>query len=396
MPASSNRLPKDSEVVIIGGGVIGLSIARALALRGVQDVTVIDKGEFGREASWAAGGILAPQVEADAADDFLRLACASRDLYPHFAEALRNETAIDIELDTTGTLYVAFSEAEEREFRARFDWQRSEGLAIEWLSGDEARAIEPALAQQVRCALRFPNDFQVENRRLVEALLVSNRILSVQLIDHCDVSEVQVKDGHVLGVETPNGFINSTSVVVAAGAWSSSIDPALTPEIEPVLGQMLCFRTEPKRLRHVIYSSRGYLIPRRDGRLLAGSTSECVGFHKRVTREARRAISSMAAEIAPFVASLRPIDSWAGFRPRASDDLPVLGISAKIDGLCYATGHYRNGILLAPITGELVADLIISRAASPLIAPFSPNRSRVLGSARQSTRECFDTTGHVA
>jgi glycine oxidase len=385
MAARSNQFPTESEIIIIGGGVIGLSIARALALRGVREVAVIEKGEFGREASWAAGGMLAPQVEADAADDFLRLACASRDLYPHFAEALRHETAIDIELDTAGTLYVAFSEAEEREFRARFDWQRSEGLAIEWLSGDEARAIEPALSQQVRCALRFPKDFQVENRRLLEALLAGNRKLGVQLIDHCDVTEVQVTNGQVLGVRTPNGFVQSTSVIIAAGAWSSSIDPTLDLEIEPVLGQMLCFRTEPKLLRHVIYSSRGYLISRRDGRLIAGSTSECVGFYKRVTREARRAISSMAAEIAPLVATLRPIDSWAGFRPRASDDLPVLGVSAKIDGLCYATGHYRNGILLAPITGELVADLIISRATSPLIAPFSPNRSSLLASVRQAT-----------
>src|SRR5436190_11830007 len=232
MAARFNQFPKESEIIIIGGGVIGLSIARALALRGVSDVTVIEKGDFGREASWAAGGILAPQVEADAADDFLRLACASRDLYPRFAEALLNETAIDIELETTGTLYVAFSEAEERAFRTRFDWQQSEGLAVEWMSGDEARAIEPTLSQHVRCALRFPNDFQVENRRLVKALLVSNRILGLRLIDHCEVSQVQVKDGAVLGVETPYGFINSDSVIIAAGAWSSSIDPISNIEIE--------------------------------------------------------------------------------------------------------------------------------------------------------------------
>src|ERR1041385_1561299 len=123
MAGRSNQFSTNSKIIIVGGGVIGLSIARALALRGARDVTVIEKGEFGREASWAAGGILAPQIEADAADDFLRLACASRDLYQHFAEALHKETAIDIELDTTGTLYVAFSGAEEREFRARFDWQ---------------------------------------------------------------------------------------------------------------------------------------------------------------------------------------------------------------------------------------------------------------------------------
>jgi glycine oxidase len=138
---------------------------------------------------------------------------------------------------------------------------------------------------------------------------------------------------------------------------------------------MLCFRIEPGTVRHVIYSSRGYLIPRRDGRLLAGSTSERTGFDKRVTEAGRAAVSSMAAEIAPLVARLSPVDAWAGFRPRASDDLPVLGFSAEIDGLCYATGHFRNGILLAPITGELVADAIISGATPALIAPFAPNRS---------------------
>ena len=337
-------------------------------------MTVIEKGEFGREASWAAGGILAPQIEADAADDFLRLACASRDLYRHFAGALHKETAIDIELDTTGTLYVAFSEAEEREFRARFDWQRSEGLAVEWMSGDEARAIEPVLSPGVRCALRFPNDYQVENRRLVEALLTSNRNLGVQLIEQCEVSEIIAAERRVRGVKTSREFINGSTVVITAGAWSSSIDPSATLQVEPVRGQMLCFRPEPLTVRHVIYSSRGYLIPRRDGRLIAGSTSERVGFDKQVTEAGAAAIKSMAIEIMPEIKTLQVVDSWAGFRPRASDDLPVLGKSSEIEGLVFATGHYRNGILLAPITGELIAETIVSNAVSPLIEPFSPGR----------------------
>ncbi len=392
MAAQSHQVPQDSEIIIIGGGVIGLSIARALALRGADDVTVIERGEFGREASWAAGGILAPQVEADAADDFLRLVCASRDLYPSFAAALLNETAIDIQLDTTGTLYVAFSETEESEFRARLDWQRSEGLAVEWLSGDEARALEPSLSRDVRCALRFPNDFQVENRLLIEALLAGNRKSGAQLIDHCQVNSVRVNDGAILGVETSRGFIKSKAVVIAAGAWTSAIDPSARIEIEPVRGQMLCFRTAPKVVRHVIYSSRGYLVPRRDGRLLAGSTSEHVGFDKRVTEEGRRAISSMAAQIAPIIASLRPVESWAGLRPRSADDFPVIGNSPEIDGLYFATGHYRNGILLAPITGQLLADAIVSRTTPPLLAAFAPGRANLLSPARQS----FDTTEHVA
>jgi glycine oxidase len=359
-----------------------MSIARALALRGARDVTVIEKGEFGREASWAAGGILAPQIEADAADDFLRLACASRDLYPRFAKALLNETAIDIELDTTGTLYVAFSEAEEREFRARFDWQRSESLAVEWMGGDEARALEPALSPEVRCALRFPNDYQVENRRLIEALLLSNRKLGVQLLEQCEGNEIIVEDRRVCGVKTSREFIGSSTVVIAAGAWSSSIDPSAKLQVEPVRGQMLCFRPGPQSLRHVIFSSRGYLIPRRDGRLIAGSTSEHVGFDKQVTEAGAAAIKSMGIEIMPQIRTLQVVDSWVGFRPRSNDDLPVLGKSSEIEGLVFATGHYRNGILLAPITGELIAETIVSDVVSPLMTPFSPDRFELLSSVQ--------------
>ena len=378
MSAQFNRFQIDGEVVIIGGGVIGLSIARALALRGLRKVTLIEKGEFGREASWAAGGILAPQVEADAADDFFRLACASRDMYPEIAEALASETGIDVEVDTTGTMYVAFSEQEENEFRARFSWQRSEGLEVQWLSGAEARALEPFLSDQVRCALRFPRDYQVENRRLVEALVNSNRRLGVRLIDNCTVNKVRVVDDRIEGVETEKGFVRASTVVIAAGAWSSALNPAHGLEVEPVRGQMLCFRPEQQIARHVIYSSRGYLIPRRDGRLIAGSTSEHVGFEKQVTQEGIETIKTMATEISPALASLSHIDCWAGLRPRAHDGLPVLGESPEARQLFYATGHYRNGILLAPITAELVADLILSGKVSPQLAPFSPGRARAL------------------
>jgi len=363
-----------AEVVVIGGGVIGLSIARSLALRGVRDVIVIEKNDFGREASWAAGGILAPQIEADASNDFFSLVCASRDLYCDFAKALWDESGIDVELDLTGTLCVGFTESDEQELRSRYNWQCAEGLEVEWLSGALARAIEPSLSEQVRCALRFPNDLQVENRRLVQALLISNKKFGVQLIDHSAVESVQVVAGKVQGVNTSQGLIGASSVVIAAGAWSSMIDPAKQIQVEPVRGQMLCFQAQPQIARHVIYSSQGYLIPRADGRLLAGSTTEEAGFDKSVTDEGVNKIKSMAREIAPVVIGFPLLDSWAGFRPRAADDLPVLGNSSEIEGLVYATGHYRNGILLAPITGELIAETIVSRKTPKMLAAFSPDR----------------------
>ncbi|MFN2576691.1 MAG: glycine oxidase ThiO [Pyrinomonadaceae bacterium] len=370
---SSSQLPA-AEVVVVGGGVIGLCIARALATRGLGHVIVIEKKDFGKEASWAAGGILAPQVEAGEANDFFRLACASRDLYPAFAQALLEESGIDVELDPTGTLYVGFTEEEEAEFRSRYHWQRGEGLEIEWLNPRQARTLEPCLSEKVSCALRFPNDVQVENRRLLEALRISNERFGVQLIDHCAVQDLQIVAGRVRGVSTSRGIIEASSVVIAAGAWSAMLDPSKTIEVEPVRGQMLCFQTQPQIARHVIYSSRGYLIPRADGRLLAGSTTEKSGFDKTVTDEGVKGITSMAREIAPSITTLPLIDSWAGFRPRAADDLPVMGMSVETQGLVYATGHYRNGILLAPITGEIVAATIESQRTPAALAAFLPAR----------------------
>ena len=379
MPVSKTSRPNASaDVVIVGGGVIGLSIARALALRGVSDVMLIERGQPGAEASWAAGGILAPQVESDRADDFFSLAAAGRDLYPAFAESLKDETRIDVELDLTGTLCLGFTEKDEAELRSRFDWQSKARLSVEWLSGDEARRHEPCISSQVGCALRLPNDYQVENRRLIEALVKANEKVGVRLITNCHVSKLLIENEKVRGVETSNGFVFARVVVLAAGAWTSQINSSdlALPQLEPVRGQMLCYEPRPRIARHVIYSSRGYLVPRRGGRLLAGSTNEWAGFDKRVTDEGVRAIKAMAIEIAPALAQLTPVDSWAGFRPRATDDLPVLGPCEEIAGLFYATGHYRNGILLAPITAQFIAAAIVDGATPASFEAFSPNRFR--------------------
>jgi glycine oxidase len=381
MPVNKTLGPNaDAEVVIIGGGVIGLTIARALALRGVRQLMLIERGRLGAEASWAAGGILAPQVEVDHQDEFFQLACASRDLYPEFAESLKEETGVDVELDTTGTLCLGFTEKDEAELRRRYEWQQGEGLEVEWLPGDEARRLEPCVSDEVRCALRFPRDFQIENRRLISALVRANEELGTQLVIGSSVNSIGIKHERVCGVETSSGFVEAPVVVVAAGAWASFIKspdaklPAVT--IEPVRGQMLCFEARPQIARHVIYSSRGYLVPRRDRRLLAGSTAEHVGFDKRVTDEGMNAIKSMALEIAPGMAALPVVDAWAGFRPRSPDGLPVLGSCEQIPGLFYATGHYRNGILLAPITGKVIAEAIVDGVMRPGLNAFSPDRFR--------------------
>lgn len=375
---TSERIKDSADVAIVGGGVIGLSIARALALRGVTDVVVVERCGPGGEASSAAAGMLAPQAEADHADDFFKLCVSSRDLYQPFSEALRDESGIDIELDATGTIYVAVTEEDESECARRYEWQTKAGLAVERMSAVDARMFEPCISESISSALRFPLDVQVENRRIVSALAESNKHLGIKLVTGTTVESLRCERDQVKGLETSRGFVSTPNVVLAAGAWSSSLlksDKAMRNlRIEPVRGQMVCLASNPRLAHHVIYSPRGYIVPRLDGRLLAGSTTECAGFDKRVTAAGIQAILLHALEISPEVAGLSLIECWAGLRPRAPDGLPVLGPCAEIAGLFYATGHYRNGILLAPITGEVIADAIVNRSVSPLITPFAPER----------------------
>ena len=365
-------------VAIIGGGVIGLAVARALALRGVRDILLVERHALGAEASSAAAGMLAPQAEANRAHQFFYLTCQSRDLYPEFAAALLNETGIDVELETTGTLYLAFSELDAEELQKRFDWQSKAGLPIEKLSAGAVRRLEPAINEAVRGALKFPLDTQVENRRLIKALIAANEKLGVRLETGTVVSSLTIEHDRITGIETSRGSVSTDCVVLAGGAWSSLLragDKALPNlRIKPVRGQMLCFEPNPPLARHVIYSPRGYLVPRRDGRLLAGSTTEQAGFEKQVTAAGVQSILAAALEISSPIGSLPLTDSWSGLRPRAADTLPVLGPCAEIAGIHYATGHYRNGILLAPITGELLAASIVDQVFPESLQIFSPDR----------------------
>ena len=373
----SNEVPRFADVVIIGGGVIGLTIARALAQRGLRDVCLIERSALGTEASFAAGGILAPQAEADRADQFFELACRSRDLYGEFASALGEETGIDVEVDTTGTLYVALKEGDLKELEKRYEWQSKAGFVVQKLTARGARELEPCIAETVEGALLFSRDIQVENRRLLNALVNSVTNLGVTIATETNVESLIIERSRIKGVQTSRGFVSCRTVIVSAGTWSSMIEHAHTPKIEPVRGQMICLDAKLQLTRHVIYSPRGYLVPRKDGRLLAGSTSENAGFAKHVTAGGINTILANAHEISPGISNLPIVDTWAGLRPRAADGLPVLGPCDEIDGLVYATGHYRNGILLAPVTGELIAEAVVSGHILPLLAAFSPNRFKL-------------------
>jgi glycine oxidase len=370
------------DTAIIGGGVIGLAAAWRLAQAGLR-VAIIERGEPGREASHAAGGMLAPLAEADSRDAFFDLAVASRSLYSQFAAELYESTGIDIEYRTEGTLYLSLDECDDEELQRRWEWQHAAGLNVEKLDASFVRSLEPQVAPSLRWALKFPDDHQVENRRLVAALASAARTAGVEIISHTDALRLRIETiagkKRIAGVVTTRGEVRAGAVVLAAGSWSGLVEadePVALADvrIEPVRGQMISLAMPMPAVGHVIYSRRGYVIPRLGGALVCGSTSERAGFDKRVTAGGIAGIIDRAAGMLPAIRDLAITEMWAGLRPFAGDGWPILGGDPQVSGLVYATGHYRNGILLAPITAEMVTELIAKGEVRSDISAFSVSR----------------------
>ncbi len=363
--------------MIIGGGVIGLSIARELVRSGVKKITVADRGPIGGEASFAAAGMLAPNAECWEIDDFYRLCDESRKMYPNFAAALRSETGIDVELDRSGTLFLAFSDEDSDHLSARFERQTAAGIPVQRLSRTDTLLVEPTLAPNVRESLYFPYDWQVENRKLLDALKTFAARNEIRIITERLVDSLTVESGRVRGAESGPERFSADITILATGAWTSHIkigDVPIPVSVKPVRGQMISFRLPERQLHRVIYSPRGYLVPRADGRILAGATVEDVGFDRGVTDGAVKGLTHSAIEMVPALGKFPISETWAGLRPFAADGLPVIGEIDGLNGLLIATAHYRNGILLAPLTARLLADRITNGRMSRYLQVFSPRR----------------------
>jgi glycine oxidase len=384
------------DVVIVGAGVIGCAIAWRLGQAGLR-VAVVERGAVGREASSAAGGMLAPLAEADRADEFFELAVASRAMYADFARQVAEATGIDIEYRSEGTLFLALSEEDEEELESRYQWQRASGLNVKRLGAECVRKLEPQVNARLRWALKFPDDHQINARRLVTALEVAARGAGVAFRTHTEVRSLLTQAGggqrrkQVVGLHTIRGNLFARCVVVAAGSWSSLLplgdgNGSLPLEIEPVRGQMVALKAPTPPLSHVIYSRRGYLIPRLSGILIAGSTTERVGYDKRVTAGGAAAIVNRAVEIAPVLTDSALVETWAGLRPASPDGWPILGEDPATNGLIYATGHYRNGILLTPITAQLITQLILSGRSDINLSPFSISRFSVIAPSERAEK----------
>lgn len=363
------------DAIVVGAGVIGCAVARALAREGAR-VVVVERGEPVGGASHAAAGMLAPQAEAHGPGPFLDLLLASRAMYPELVASLAEETGMGVGYRTEGLLHLALTEEDEAELEERFRWQAGSGLRVERVGAEEARRREPALSPALRMALHFPDDHQVDTRRLGRALWLAAAAAGAEFRLGAGVRRLLASGGGDAGVEMDDGQrLRAGRVVVAAGAWSGSLQGLPRPlPVAPVHGQIVALETAPPLVRHTIASPRGYLVPRAEGRLLAGATMERTGFRRAVTPAGVLHVLSGALEMLPDLAH-RPIaDLWSGLRPGTPDGLPVLGPDPEYPGIVYATGHHRNGILLAPVTARLVADVVLGREPGVELEPYGVGR----------------------
>jgi glycine oxidase len=361
------------DVAIVGAGIVGAAVAREVAQAGAS-VVILDRDLPGGQASWAAAGMLAPQAESDGPGTFLDLLLRARGVFPDLVRALEAETGIGLGYRSEGALLVAVSEEDEAELADRYEWQRGAGLPVEQLSGSEARRLEPVLSPATRTALRFAGDHQIDNRMLTKALWFSAAAAGAEVRLSDRVAAIRVDPEPA--VELEHGTrVEASKIVLAAGSWSALIAglPRRVP-VEPVHGQLISITAGPPLLRHVCASPRGYLVPRSDGRVIAGATIERLGYRTQVTAAGIHRVTSVLIEIAPKLAD-HPIDAhWAGLRPGTPDGLPILGPDPEHPELIYATGHYRNGILLGPLTGRIIAAVALGREPEVDLEPYSVTR----------------------
>ena len=365
-------------VVIIGAGVVGLGIGWQLA--GRASVTILDRGKAGGGASDAAAGMLAACCEAEPGEEALvALGRESQARWPAFATELFQASGVDVDLRQEGTLVLALTADDQAEIAHRLEFQRQLDLPLEWLPAAQTRAREPRLAGKIAGALFSPQDHQVDNRKLTKALRIAAEGAGVKILEHRPVKEIVVQGGRAKGVKLDDGTIAAAdTVVLAAGAWSRAIGglpPDRRPPVRPVKGQMLALRMDPSAplLSHVLWAPGAYLVPRRDGRLIIGATAEEKGFDASVTAGGLLTLLEAAWRAVPAVEELPVEEIWVGHRPGSRDDAPILG-RGPLEGLFYATGHYRNGILLAPVTADAMARLILDDVVEPAIKPFGLER----------------------
>ena len=366
---------KPPDVVVVGGGVIGLSIAYCLAREGVG-ATVLDRGGLGEGASWAGAGMIPPHLERLKTNPTIELRSWSAILYPEWSRQLLEETGIDNGYRRTGGVDVAATLAEDNELKTSAGRWRNEQIVHERIGPADFSRVEPALNPDLRVAYYLPDRAQIRNPRHLKALVKACEGRGVGLRPGSAVLGFESTRGRVTAVRTETGSIACGTAIVAAGAWSSGLLAGLGVRVEtpPLKGQIVLLRSNRPLLRRIVEHGKNYLVPRDDGRILVGATEEDAGFDTRTTPEAIRDLIAEAHRLCPSLAGAEVERSWAGLRPGSVDSKPYLGLASGYANLIVATGHKRSGLQLAPASAEVITDLAMERKPRIDLTPYRLDR----------------------
>jgi len=361
-----------TDCIVVGGGLIGILTARFLHEQGA-DVLIIERNRLGGESSWAGGGILSPIYPWRYPTAVTHLARESQRNYAHFAQTLLEETGIDPEWVNSGLLILDKEEKTQAQ-----TWAKDYEIPLEILGLEALKECVPILGEEFNEGLWMPSIAQLRNPRLIKALRTSLEIRGIKYVEQKKVLNLSVLQGAVKGVNTASETIEADRVLIASGAWSSQlIPPQFSPiKVEPVRGQMIIFRAKPDTLQRIVLYRGHYAIPRKDGRILIGSTIEYVGFDKQTSEEALGVLSDAAVEIIPSILDFPIEHHWSGLRPGTSSGIPYIGEHPEIKGLFLNCGHFRNGVVLGLSSARLAADLLLEKTPAMPPEAYSINAPR--------------------
>ena len=355
------------DCIIVGGGAIGLLTARQLFLEGV-DVLLLERGPLGGESSWAGGGIISPLYPWRYDDSVNVLAERSKNIYPELSKTLFEETGSDCELINSG-LFTVISDGQHE----ILDWAKKWSVDASFIDdADAIHEIEKSVGDAVDKGIWMPDIMQIRNPKLVKALKASFDYLSIPYQEQTEVEEIIVENDKVSGVRTKQKTFFADKVIIASGAWSAQFSVTQSSvDVLPVKGQMIMYKGEPDLVKRIILSEGHYVIPRKDGRILAGSTLEKIGFDKTVSSSALDELHRAAVELIPLLSGLEVERQWAGLRPGTEKGIPYVCRHDDIEGLFVHAGHFRNGIVLGAASAELMVDIILQRTPWCDVRPYN-------------------------
>ncbi|GFR37545.1 glycine oxidase ThiO [Insulibacter thermoxylanivorax] len=363
-------------VIIMGGGVIGLSCAFEALMKGYK-VTVVEARTCGGQASGAAAGMLAPFSENTAfPDDFFRLCRESLRLYPEWQQAVKDMSGEDFEYTNSGSLYAVYHEADLSALKQRQLWQNEFGAQAEIVEGGQLRRLEPELSPEVIAALYIPVESHVHAPDYVKALERACRRLGAEIYEQAGHAKPELTPQGIRVISEHGEIYEGDRLIVCTGAWSKMWEAqfGIAIPVFPIRGQICAYDTAPQRVRHMVFTSQGYLVSKRHGQLVCGASEDLAGFDTSVTEKGIARLLTWNDKVFPFVSALEPVLKWAGLRPATQDGYPLIGELPQDRRVIIACGHYRNGILLSPVTAKIVGGLLTGQASRLSLAAFAPER----------------------